>query len=70
MNFGTLRVINDDTIAPRKGFGRYPHRDKEIITIPLKGGIRHQDSQGNEGIIKKGEVQVMSAGTGIFFRIH
>jgi hypothetical protein len=66
MNFGSLRVINDDIIAAGTGFGRHPHRDMEIITIPLKGAVRHQDSQGNEGVIKKGEIQVMSAGTGIF----
>ena len=66
MHFGALRVINDDTIAPSKGFGRHPHRDMEIITIPLEGSLKHEDSEGNVGIITRGEVQVMSAGTGIF----
>jgi redox-sensitive bicupin YhaK (pirin superfamily) len=65
-NFGSLRVINDDIIAPGKGFGRHPHRDMEIITIPLEGSLKHEDSLGSQGIITRGEVQVMSAGTGIF----
>lgn len=65
-NFGALRVINDDIIAPGKGFGRHPHRDMEIITIPLEGSLKHEDSLGSQGIITRGEVQVMSAGTGIF----
>ena len=66
MQFGALRVINDDIIAPGKGFGRHPHRDMEIITIPLEGSLKHEDSLGSRGIISRGEVQVMSAGTGIF----
>lgn len=66
MNFGVLRVINDDVIAPGTGFGRHPHRDMEIITIPLQGSVIHEDSEGNKGVISKGEIQVMSAGTGIF----
>jgi quercetin 2,3-dioxygenase len=65
MGFGVLRVINDDTIAPSKGFSTHPHRDMEIITIPLTGAVKHEDSQGNKGLIHPGEVQVMSAGTGI-----
>ncbi len=65
MHFGALRVINDDVIAAGKGFGRHPHRDMEIITIPLEGSLKHEDSEGNVGIINRGEVQVMSAGTGI-----
>ena len=65
MGFGALRVINDDSIAPSKGFGTHPHRDMEIITIPLKGVLGHKDSVGNAALIKKGEVQIMSAGTGI-----
>lgn len=65
MGFGTLRVINDDTIAPGMGFGMHPHRDMEIITVPLEGVLHHQDSEGHEANIQKGEVQVMSAGTGI-----
>lgn len=66
IHFGALRVINDDTIAPGSGFGRHPHKDMEIITIPLRGTVIHEDSEGNHGEIKRGEVQVMSAGTGIF----
>ncbi len=66
MGFGALRVINDDFIAPAKGFGTHPHRDMEIITIPLEGTLQHRDSEGNAAKIRKGEVQIMSAGTGIF----
>lgn len=65
MHFGVLRVLNDDFIAPGMGFGTHPHRDMEIITIPLKGEIHHRDSMGNLGKIRKGDIQVMSAGTGI-----
>ncbi len=65
MGFGVLRVINDDTIAPHSGFGTHAHRDMEIISIPLSGELRHKDSMGNTHIIKKGEVQIMSAGSGI-----
>lgn len=65
MGFGVLRVINDDTIAPGAGFGEHPHRDMEIITIPLTGSLAHRDSLGNSATIKTGEVQVMSAGTGV-----
>lgn len=60
-----LRVLNDDTIAAGMGFGTHPHENMEIITIPLEGGLKHRDSMGNEGVIGFGEVQVMSAGTGI-----
>ena len=66
MGFGALRVINDDSVDAAAGFGRHPHRDMEIISIPLEGSLSHQDSEGNSSIIKKGEVQIMSAGTGIF----
>ena len=66
VHFGTLRVLNDDWIAGGEGFGKHPHDNMEIITIPLKGGVEHQDSMGNKGVINAGEVQVMSAGTGIF----
>ena len=59
-------MLNDDWIAGGEGFGKHPHDNMEIITIPLKGGVEHQDSMGNKGVIKAGEVQVMSAGTGIF----
>jgi redox-sensitive bicupin YhaK (pirin superfamily) len=65
VHFGKLRVLNDDSIAPGKGFGLHPHEDMEIITIPLSGVLRHTDNMGNEGIIRAGEVQVMSAGTGV-----
>jgi len=65
VHFGALRVLNDDYIAGGKGFGRHPHDNMEIITIPMSGQLEHKDSMGNTGIISKGEVQVMSAGTGI-----
>ena len=66
MNFGALRVLNDDTISPGKGFGKHSHDNMEIITIPLKGDLEHKDSLGNIGAINEGEIQVMSAGTGIY----
>ena len=65
IQFGMLSVLNDDTIAAGAGFGTHPHANMEIITIPLEGGLKHRDSMGNEGVIGFGEVQVMSAGTGI-----
>jgi redox-sensitive bicupin YhaK (pirin superfamily) len=65
VQFGVLRVLNDDTIAPGMGFGTHPHDNMEIITIPLEGDLAHKDSMGNAEIIKFGDVQVMSAGTGI-----
>jgi quercetin 2,3-dioxygenase len=65
MGFGSLRVINDDFIKPQMGFGTHPHRDMEIITIPLEGVLKHKDSEGHSSLIRKGEVQIMSAGTGI-----
>ena len=65
MHFGVLRVMNDDIIAAGKGFGTHPHDNMEIITIPLKGALQHKDSMGNTSIINAGDVQVMSAGTGI-----
>lgn len=65
VHFGTLRVINDDTIAPGCGFGLHPHDNMEIITIPLEGNLEHKDSMGNGTVIRHGEIQVMSAGTGI-----
>ncbi len=66
VQFGMLRVLNDDTIAPGMGFGTHPHDNMEIITIPLAGGLGHRDSMGNEKVVSFGEVQVMSAGTGIY----
>ena len=65
IHFGVLRVINDDEIAPGKGFGTHPHDNMEIITIPLEGAVAHQDSMGHRSIISTGEVQVMSAGSGL-----
>jgi len=65
MNFGVLRVLNDDFVEGSMGFGKHPHRDMEIISIPLEGDLRHGDNMGNSGIIRKGDIQVMSAGTGI-----
>ena len=64
--FGMLRVLNDDTVAPGKGFGMHPHDNMEIITIPLEGALEHKDSMGNTSVITAGEIQVMSAGTGIY----
>jgi redox-sensitive bicupin YhaK (pirin superfamily) len=66
INFGKLRVLNDDIVLPESGFGTHPHEDMEIITIPLHGAITHKDSMGFEETLKKGEVQVMSAGTGLY----
>ncbi|PLK43303.1 pirin family protein [Emticicia sp. TH156] len=66
VHFGALRVLNDDKIAGGRGFGMHPHDNMEIVTIPLSGELEHEDSMGNLGSISKGEVQVMSAGTGIY----
>ncbi len=68
--FYNLLVINEDIIAPEMGFGTHPHRNMEIITFVISGELRHQDSMGNLGIIKPGEIQVMSAGTGITHSEH
>lgn len=63
--FGTLRVLNDDVVEAGFGFGMHPHNNMEIVTIPLKGALKHKDSSGGEGVIKTGDVQIMSAGKGI-----
>ena len=65
MNFGVLRVLNDDTIAAGRGFRTHPHDNMEIITIPLEGDLEHKDNMGNGTVIKNGDIQVMSAGSGI-----
>jgi hypothetical protein len=65
MNFGALRVLNDDVVQPTMGFGTHPHNNMEIISIPLKGALSHKDSMNNKRSIEVGEVQVMSAGTGL-----
>jgi len=65
MSFGALRVLNDDIVQPKMGFGTHPHQNMEIISIPLKGALSHKDSMGNKRAIEVGEVQVMSAGTGL-----
>lgn len=65
MHFGVLQVLNDDFVEGGKGFGTHPHNNMEIISIPLDGDLKHEDSMGNSGIIKQGDVQVMSAGKGI-----
>ena len=65
MGFGPLRVINDDTIAAGRGFGMHPHRDMEIITVMVEGELHHRDSMGHAEVLRAGEVQRMSAGTGV-----
>ena len=66
IQFGALRVLNDDTVKGGMGFGTHPHDNMEIISIPLEGDLEHKDSMGNTAVIKQGDIQVMSAGTGIY----
>ena len=65
IHFGALRVLNDDTVAGGEGFGAHPHDNMEIVSIPLEGELRHQDSMGHTSVLRTGEIQVMTAGTGI-----
>ncbi|HXB45433.1 MAG TPA: pirin family protein [Puia sp.] len=66
IHFGALRVLNDDTVSAGRGFGKHPHDNMEIVSIPLQGDLQHEDSMGNTAVIQKGDIQAMSAGTGIF----
>jgi redox-sensitive bicupin YhaK (pirin superfamily) len=70
INFGALRVLNDDVLNGGEGFGEHPHDNMEIISIPLSGGLKHLDSMDNVAVIGDGDIQVMSAGTGIFHEEH
>lgn len=70
MGFGVLRVINDDRVQAGTGFGMHQHRDMEIVTLVIKGSLEHRDSEENHGIIHAGEIQYMSAGTGIYHSEH
>ena len=65
VNLGALRVVNDDFVAPGMGFGKHPHDNMEIVSIPLEGALEHGDSMGNTTVIRNGEIQIMSAGTGV-----
>ena len=65
MNFGALRVLNDDCVVGGAGFGAHPHDNMEILSIPLSGALAHEDNMGNQTVIRQGEVQIMSAGTGV-----
>jgi redox-sensitive bicupin YhaK (pirin superfamily) len=66
IHFGTLRVLNDDIVKGGMGFGMHPHDNMEIVTIPLKGSLEHKDSEGNHGVINTNDVQIMSAGSGLY----
>ncbi|RDK87172.1 pirin family protein [Marinirhabdus gelatinilytica] len=65
IQFGKLRVLNDDVVAGGMGFGKHPHKNMEIVTIPQEGALKHRDSMGNEGIVESGDIQIMSAGSGV-----
>jgi redox-sensitive bicupin YhaK (pirin superfamily) len=65
MNFGLLRVLNDDVVGPAMGFGSHPHQNMEIVSVPLSGALHHRDNTGRDKIIQSGDVQIMSAGSGI-----
>ena len=67
IHFGALRVLNDDTVAPGEGFGMHPHKNMEVVSIPLQGYLRHGDSVQNESTIAPGEIQVMSTGTCLLY---
>src|SRR5512147_938541 len=66
VRFGLLRVLNDDAVQPGEGFGTHPHDNMEIVSIPLKGALAHKDSTGSEHVINTGDVQIMSAGSGLY----
>jgi hypothetical protein len=66
MHFGALRVLNDDSVAPGMGFGTHPHQNMEIVSVPLEGTLEHKDSMGNVAVIAQNDIQVMSAGTGVY----
>lgn len=66
IQFGALRVLNDDTVSGGRGFGSHPHDNMEIVSIPLEGDLEHEDNLGNVAVIRKGDVQIISAGTGVF----
>jgi hypothetical protein len=65
MNFGVLRVLNDDIVKPKQGFATHPHRDMEIVSVVLQGQLKHEDSTGGSGVLRFGEIQRMTAGTGV-----
>lgn len=66
MNFGVLRVLNDDVVSGGRGFARHPHDNMEIVSIPLSGALKHEDTLGSKHVIRKGDIQVMSAGAGLY----